>query len=158
LAVADHVTDPLPEPLAGVQVNQLVALLAAVQLQPVPAVTVTVPLPAAEAGLALVGEIEYVHEVDPACVTVNDFPAMVRVPVRWLVLVLAVTDQVTVPLPLLLAGVQVSQLVALLEAVQLQPEPAVTVTEPLLAVTAGLTLFWEIEYVQPPAEEVALTV
>ena len=72
LAVTDQVTDPLPVPLAGVQVNQLVALLDAVQLQPVPAVTVTVPLPAAEAGLALVAEIEYVHEVDPACVTIND--------------------------------------------------------------------------------------
>ena len=63
---------------------------------------------------------------------------MVRVPVRGLALELAVTDQVTEPLPVLLAGVQVSQLVALLDAVQLQPVPAVTVTVPLLAVGPGL--------------------
>jgi hypothetical protein len=81
-SVTDHVTVPLPVPLAGVQVNQLVALLAAVQLQPAPAVTVIVPLLAEEAGVALVGESEYVQEVDPACVTVKDCPAMVSVPVR----------------------------------------------------------------------------
>ena len=57
-----HVTDPLPVPLAGVQVSQFVALLEAVQAQPAPVVTVTVPLPAAEPGLALVGEIENVPE------------------------------------------------------------------------------------------------
>ena len=53
------------------------------------------------------------------------------VPLRELVLLLAVADQVTEPLPLPLAGVQVSQLVALLEGVQLQPAVAVTVNEPL---------------------------
>ena len=63
---------------------------------------------------------------------------MVSVPVRGLVLELAVTDQVTEPLPVPLAGVQVSQLVALLDAVQLQPVPAVTVTAPLPAVEPGL--------------------
>jgi len=63
---------------------------------------------------------------------------MVSVPVRGLVLELAVTDQVTEPFPVPLAGVQVSQLVALLDAVQLQPVPAVTVTVPLTAVEPGL--------------------
>jgi hypothetical protein len=60
-AVTDQVTDPLPVPLAGAQVNQLVALLDAVQPQPAPAVTLTEPLTAAEPGLALVAEIENVH-------------------------------------------------------------------------------------------------
>jgi len=56
LAVTDHVSAPEPVPLAGVQVSQA-ALLDGVQLQPAPAVTVRVPLPAAESGLALAGEI-----------------------------------------------------------------------------------------------------
>jgi hypothetical protein len=48
---------PLPLPLAGVQVSQLVAVLEAVQVQPVPAVTPTLPLPPAEATDVLPGEI-----------------------------------------------------------------------------------------------------
>jgi len=63
------------------------------------------------------------------------------------VLVLAVTDQLTVPLPVPLAAVQVSQLVALLDAVQLQPAPAVTLTEPVPAAEPGLADVAEIEYV-----------
>jgi len=55
-----------------------------------------------------------------AWVTVNVSLPMVSVAVRGLVLVLAVTDQFTVPEPVPFAGVQVSQLVALLVAVQLQ--------------------------------------
>jgi hypothetical protein len=58
LAVAFHVTVPLPVPLAGVQVNQLGALLTGVHAQPMPAVTLNVPLPAAATGLALTGESE----------------------------------------------------------------------------------------------------
>jgi hypothetical protein len=78
---------------------------------------------------------------------VNNWPAMVSVPVRVLVLVFAVTDQVTDPLPVPLTGVQVNQLVALLDAVQPQPAPAVTVTEPLTAAESGLAAVDEIEYV-----------
>ena len=58
LVATYHVTVPMLEPLAGVQVNQLGELLDAVQLQPVPAFTVTVPLPAPAPGLAPVDEIE----------------------------------------------------------------------------------------------------
>jgi len=59
---------------------------------------------------------------------------MVKVALRELVAALAVADQVTVPEPVPLAGEQVSQVVALLEAVQLQVEPdAVTEMEPLPA-------------------------
>jgi hypothetical protein len=72
---------------------------------------------------------------------------MVSVPVRVLVLVLAVTDQVTEPLPVPLAGVQVNQPVALLDAVQPHAAPAVTFTEPLPAAEPGLALVVEIEYV-----------
>ena len=49
-------------------------------------------------------------------------------------------------------GVHAGALPVLLEAVQLQPEPVVTVTEPLLAVAMGVALVEEIEYVQPPVE------
>ena len=58
LAVADQVTDALPLPLLGEQVSQVVALLEAIHAHALSAVTVTVPLLAAEEGLALVGEIE----------------------------------------------------------------------------------------------------
>ena len=80
---------PLPEAPA-VTVSQLVALLTAVQLQPVPAVTVTVPVVAADVGFNEVGEIVNVQGT-PACVTVKVWPAIVIVPVRELVLALAAT-------------------------------------------------------------------
>jgi len=60
---------PLPEAPA-VTVSQLVALLTAVQLHPVPAVTVTVPVVADEVGFDDVGEIVKVQGA-PAWVTVN---------------------------------------------------------------------------------------
>ena len=69
---------------------------------------------------------------------------MLKVPVRELVLVLAVTDQVTGPLPEPLAGVQVSQAGALLKGVQLQPPDAVTVSVPLLAAEPTFPLVGEI--------------
>ena len=71
-------------------VNQLVALLTAVQLQPVPAVTVTVPVVADDVGFNDVGEIVKVHGT-PACVTVKVWPPIVIVPVREVVLVFAAT-------------------------------------------------------------------
>jgi len=68
-----------------------VALLVAVQLQPVPVVTLTVPVVAEDdVRLDDVGEIVNVHGA-PACVTVKVWPPIVIVPVRELVLVLAAT-------------------------------------------------------------------
>jgi hypothetical protein len=78
---------------------------------------------------------------------VNVWPAIVRIPVRELVLVLAVVDQLTDPSPVPLAGVQANQVVALLDPVQPQPAPAVTLTEPVLAAEPGLADVDEIEYV-----------
>ena len=75
----------------------------------------------------------------------NVWPAIVSIPVRVLVLVLAVAVQLTVPLPVLLAGVQVSQVVALLVAFQLQPAPEVTLTEPVPPAEPGLAAVAEIE-------------
>ena len=74
----------------------------------------------------------------------NVWPATVSVPVRELVPVLAVADHETVPPAVPLAGVQVSQLVAALEAVQAQLAPAVTLTVPVAAAAPGLALVDEI--------------
>ena len=72
-------------------VSQLVALLTAVQLQPAPAVTVTVPVVALDdVRFDDVGAIVNVQGT-PACVTVKVWPPMVIVPVRELGLVLAAT-------------------------------------------------------------------
>ena len=61
----------MPLPLAPELMVIQASLLTAAQLQLVPAVTVTVPLVAAdEARFDEVGEIVKVHEA-PACVTVN---------------------------------------------------------------------------------------
>jgi hypothetical protein len=74
-----------------VTVSQLVALLTAVQLQPAPAVTVTVPVVALDdVRFDDVGEMVNVHAT-PACVTVKVRPPIVIVPVRELVLVFAAT-------------------------------------------------------------------
>ena len=75
----------------------------------------------------------------------NVWPATVRVPVRELVPVLAVADHVTVPSAVPLAGVHVSQVVAVLEAVQAQLAAAVTLTVPVAAAAPGLALVDEIE-------------
>jgi hypothetical protein len=82
----------LPLPLApAVTVNQLVSLLTAVQLHPVPAVTVTVPFVAAD--VARFDEVGAMVNVQgaPACVTVKVWPPIVIVPVRDDVVVLAAT-------------------------------------------------------------------
>jgi hypothetical protein len=96
--------------------------------------------------------------VDPACVTVKYCPEMVSVPVRGLVLVLAVTDHVTAPLPAPLGGVQVSQLGALLTGVHAQPAPAVTLNVPPPAVAPGLALPGESVYVQFTTAPACVTV
>jgi hypothetical protein len=82
----------LPLPLApAVTVIHDVALLTAVQLQPLPAETVTVPVAAAEdVRFDDAGEIVK-EQGAPAWVTVNVCPPMVIVPVREAVAVLAAT-------------------------------------------------------------------
>src|SRR5262245_24340617 len=62
------------------------------------------------------------------CVIVKLEPAMVNVPLRSAVAVLAATVNCAVPLPLPLAPWLIVMKVALLAAVQLQPVPAVTAT------------------------------
>ena len=67
----------------------------AVQAQPAPAVTVLLPVPAMEENDWLVGEIECAQA--PACVTLKVAPAIVSVPDRLVVAVLAVTLKEVVP-------------------------------------------------------------
>ena len=65
------------------------------------------------------------------CVTVSVCPATVRVPTRWLVVVLAVALNVTVPFPVPLVPLPIVSQAALLVAVQLQLVPPVTMTSVL---------------------------
>ena len=77
------------------------------------------------------GTIEYVH-VRPGCVTLKLCPAIVSVPVRGLVLLLAAALNATVPLPLPLAPpVTVSHDVLLLTPVHAHPAGDVTPVEPV---------------------------
>ena len=81
----------MPLPLAPALIVSQAALLVAVQLQPVPAVTATLPVVAADVvRFDEVGEIVNVQGA-PACVTVNVLPAIVIVPVRDVVPALAAT-------------------------------------------------------------------
>ena len=83
-------TEPLPLPVAPALTVIQVALLVAVHAQPVLAVTATLPVLALDVTLADAGEIVGVQGA-AACVTVNVFPPIVRVPVRDVVVVFAAT-------------------------------------------------------------------
>ena len=73
-----------------VTVSQAVALLVAVQLHPLEAVTVKLPVPALEVGLADDGETVG-EQGTPDWVTVNVLPPTDTVPTRDVVAVLAAT-------------------------------------------------------------------
>ena len=117
----------------------------AVHAHPAPPVTLTVPVVAPAAGLALVGLIEYVHPL--AWLTVKVWPAIVIVPVRA-ASVFAATEYPTEPLPEPLAPLVIVSHAAFDVAVHAQPVPAVTATVPVEAPAPGLALVGEIEYVQ----------
>ena len=84
-----------------------------------------------------VGETPNVQEAAPFWMTVTGWPATVSVPVRCEVEVLAVTLNVTVPLPEPLAPPLMVSHAALLVAVHPHPPPAVTpvVEDPAAAVS-----------------------
>ena len=81
LAVPEYATEPLLAPEAPAVMEIHDALLTAVQVQPLPAVTDTAPVNAAAATLAEAGEIVGEHEL-AACVIVKVLPPIVSVPVR----------------------------------------------------------------------------
>ena len=129
-AATSKVTDPLPDPVAPAVTVIHNALLVAVQLQPVAAITVLLPLPDPPEKDWVVGEID--GEQDAAAwVTVNVAPAMVSVPVRLDATVFAVTLNPTVPLPEPVAPLVTVIHAALLAAVHEQPVATVTALLPV---------------------------
>ncbi len=143
-AATPNVTEPLPDPVAPPVMVIHDALLDAVQPQPVAAVTLLLPLPAAAVNDWLVGEIDGEHEA-AACVTVNVAPAIVNVPVRLEAAVLAATLNATVPSPDPDAPPVTVIQAALLVAVHAQPVAAVTVLLPVPADAANAWPVGEIE-------------
>ena len=110
-----------------------VSFATAVQLQPVPELTVTVPVAAAElARFDEVGVMVNAHGA-PGCVTVNVCPAIVSVPVRDTDDVFAPTLYVTVPSPVPLAPAVTESQAVFVVAVHVQPALAVTLTVPVVA-------------------------
>ena len=138
-AVTLKVTVPLPEPLAPLLMVSQAALLVAVHVHPVAAVTAAVDDPAAEASVAEVGDTPKVHATPP-CVTVTAWPATVSVPTRCRLEELAAALKVTVPLPEPLALPLMVSHAALLVAAQAHPVVAVTavVDDPAAAVSVSV--------------------
>jgi hypothetical protein len=137
LAATVTVALPLPVPLApDVIESQLVELLA-VHVQLLPAVTATVTASPAAGEVRLVGDIEYVHGAAPACVTLNEMPAIVIVAARGDVEVFAVAEKFTAPLPLPFDPDVIVSHDAGLDADHVQPVATSTLTEPFDAAAAS---------------------
>src|SRR5439155_1028563 len=136
LAATVKATLPLPvRLLPPVKVIQL-ALLATVHAHPLVVVTVVLPVPPAATTLCDVGDRLKLQL--PACDTVKVCPAIVSVPVRELVPVLAATVKATLPLPVwLLPPVKVIEL-ALLATVHAHALVVVTVVLPVPPAAATL--------------------
>jgi hypothetical protein len=75
----------------------------------------------------------YAHAAAPVCVTEKTWPAIVSVPVRFVVLVFWATLNVTLPLSVPDAPLAIVNQAALLTAVQGQPVPVLRETLPLPA-------------------------
>ena len=121
-------TVPLPVPEAPELIASQAAPLDAVHPQPPGDVTLTFVVPAAAGTDTWPGEIE--NGQFSACETVNVRPPMLSVPCRSGPL-FAATVNPTEPLPVPLAPDAIDTQPALLVAVQAQPPPALTSTEPL---------------------------
>ena len=119
-------TEPFPLPDAPLVTVIQETLLAAVQAQPVPAVTESVALSPAAGDVRLTGEIEVEQEVVPCCVTVNVCPAAVIVPVRPTPLVFGATVKPTTLVPVPEAPRVIVIQSTLLADVQAQPPPVTT--------------------------------
>jgi hypothetical protein len=98
LAAIEYDTVSFPEPLAPSVTVTKPEPLTAVQLQPVGALTWTVPVLAPAGTLLLVGEMLYV-QATPSCVIEYVTPAIVIEPERWDVDGFAATVYETVPGP-----------------------------------------------------------
>jgi hypothetical protein len=105
------------------------ALLLAVHAQPAAAVTLMLPSVLVCGADTLCGEIVVVH-VTPAWVTVTVWPAIVNVPVRGVLALLAAIDSDTVPVPLPVDPPVIVIQGSALVAVHEQPPTEVTVMVP----------------------------
>jgi hypothetical protein len=117
----------VPDPDAPLVMVTHDALSDAVDAQPAVVERVKLADPPAVPNEAEAGDSVKLHEA-AACVTVTVLPAIVTVPVRDDVAVLAATDSDTMPLPAPDAPAVTVIQEALLDAVQLQPVVPVTVT------------------------------
>lgn len=124
-AAAFTVTVPLPEPLAPPATVTQPAPLVADQPHPVVVVTARLAGPPPAATACVEGEMVNV-QFAPDWVTVNVCPAMVSVPVRGVVAVVAATAKLTVPIPEPEALEVTDSQDALLTALHAHPDPAVT--------------------------------
>jgi hypothetical protein len=88
------------------------------------------PVPPDGASVIRSGDTEYVQP-DPDCVTVVDWPAIVKVPAREVAFVFVPTEKLTLPAPLLLALEVIVIQLTLLTAVHPHPSPADTPRLPL---------------------------
>jgi hypothetical protein len=122
-----NVTFPLPLPLAPPVTLIQSALLAAVHVQPVAAVTPTVPDPPLPGTLVLVDESAY--EQAPGCVTVKVCPAAVIVPVLAGPVFAAALNR-TVPLPVPVAPAEIVSQAASAVADHAQPPAVWTSKDP----------------------------
>lgn len=129
LPATTTVTVPSPVPEAPAVTISQFALLAAVQAQVLVVVTATGMVSPIEGEFLVDGEIENVHDVVAACVTVNGWPAISIVPVRCDSPVLAATAIVTLPSPVPDPPALTVSHDALLVVVQAQALPAVTETD-----------------------------
>ena len=145
LAAAVQFTVPLPLPLLPEVTVNHGALLEAVQAHPVPAVTLTLPVPPPACALPLGGAIENVHA--PVWFTVKVWPPIVSVPDRAAPEVDA-TVYCTVPLPLPVAPDVTVSHGTLLVVVHAHPAPAVTVTLPVAPPAGALALDGAMDTVQ----------
>lgn len=119
---------PAPEPVAPLVTVIQVALLVVLHVQPEAAVTEVPPEPPAAPKDWLVDEMLY-EQLAFACVTVNVAPAIVSVPLRLVMAVLAATVKLVLPGPDPEAPLVTVIHDALLLAVHAQPAPAVTALE-----------------------------
>jgi hypothetical protein len=124
-------------------------LLEAVHAQPAPAVTENEAVSPPAGDVLAVGDNVYEHAEAPDCVTVNVCPAMVIVPVRCVVTVLAATVNATVPLPAPLPPLVTLSHAALLVAVHTQELPAVTAVEAVSPAAGDVLETGDSEYAQP---------
>lgn len=121
-------------------------VLLVLQAHPLCVVTLIFPVNPDALGATLVGLVAYVQDAVPCCVTVNDWPAAVMVPVLALPL-FGDTTYPTVPFPLPLPETMEIQL-ALLEAVHAQPLADVTEMPPDPPAVVAAALDGFIPYVQ----------